>query len=217
MKNIGKEHANLDQQAYQIIKNMIRARKLVPGEKISQERLAQELGISRTPLVSALKYMEKEKLIESKPRKGFFVRNFSRQEMIGIFELREVLEGLAARHAAVRITETQITKLRNFFSAFNPRGPILDFKSYSNEDRRFHIFVTEIAAHEFLEGILQSFNIISFSYQVVTSEGLVRNPEITIGEHLAIIDAVCRHDPDAAETLMRQHFTRSIAALREDG
>ena len=216
MRNLGKEHANLDQQAYQIVKNMIRARKLVPGEKISQERLAQELGISRTPLVNALKYMEKEKLIEAVPRKGFFVRVFSRHEMVAIFELREVLEGLAARHAAVRVTDAQITKLRGFFSAFNTRGPIQDCKSYSNEDRRFHNFVTEIAAHEFLEGILQSFNIISFSYQVVTSEGLVRNPEKTIGEHLAIIDAICRRNPDAAETLMRQHFTRSIAVLRED-
>jgi DNA-binding GntR family transcriptional regulator len=69
--------------------------------------------------------------------------------------------------------------------------------------------------HEFLEGILQSFNIISFSYQVISSEGLVRKPEITIGEHLAIIEAICRRDPDNAETLMRRHFTQSIAALRE--
>ena len=96
MVNLGAEHENLDHKAYLIIKNMIIDRKLLPGDKIPQEKLARELGISRTPLVSAIKYLEHEKLVEAKPRRGYFVRLFSKQEMISIFELREVLEGLAA-------------------------------------------------------------------------------------------------------------------------
>ena len=68
---------NLDQKAYQIIKEMIEERKLMPGQKIPQEKLATDLGISRTPLISALKFLEHEKLVETKPRRGFFVRLFS--------------------------------------------------------------------------------------------------------------------------------------------
>jgi DNA-binding FadR family transcriptional regulator len=105
MQNLGAAHANLDQKVYQILKTMIMERKLLPGEKIRQEKLAQDLGISRTPLVAALKFLEHEKLVESKPRRGFFVRLFKKQEMISIFELREVLEGLAARRAATHITD----------------------------------------------------------------------------------------------------------------
>jgi DNA-binding GntR family transcriptional regulator len=71
MKNSGAAHENLAQKAYLIIKNMIIDRKLLPGDKIPQEKLAQELGISRTPLVSALKYLEKEKLVAAQPRRGF--------------------------------------------------------------------------------------------------------------------------------------------------
>ena len=63
MKNLGTEHENLDQKAYLIIKSMINDRRLAPGDKICQEKLASELGISRTPLISALKYLEKEKLV----------------------------------------------------------------------------------------------------------------------------------------------------------
>ena len=211
--NLGQAHANLDQQAYQIIKAMIRDRKLLPGEKISQEGLAQELGISRTPLVSALKYMEKEKLIESRPRRGFYVRLFSRDEMISIFELREVLEGLAARRAAENVTADDITRLRLFFRRYKNRGRIGDYKSYCDEDRSFHNFVTEIGAKEFLKSILQTYNIISFSYQFISSEGLVRLPDDTIDEHLAIIDAICDNDPESAEILMRKHFQKSIGAL----
>ena len=217
MKNLGQAHANLDQQAYRILKEMIRERKLLPGEKISQKKLALELGISRTPIISALKFMEKEKLIESRPRRGFFVRQFSREEMISIFELREVLEGLAARHAAQHIEADHALRLKAFFDPFKQLGVIDDLKRYSDADRSFHNFVTELGANEFLSSILKTYNIISFSYQVITSEGLVRPPNETIDEHLGIIEAICAKDPDGAERLMRRHFKRSIAALKRNG
>ena len=75
-----------------------------------QDKLAQELGVSRTPLVNALKYLEREKLIIAVPRRGYFVRQFTKEEMTSIFELREVLEGLAARRASSLITDAQIKR-----------------------------------------------------------------------------------------------------------
>jgi len=216
MENLGVIHENLDQKVYLIIKNKIIERQLLPGEKIPQDKLARELGISRTPLVSALKYLEKEKLVEAKPRRGFFVRLFTIQEMVSIFELREVLEGLAARRAALNITDTQIEKLKDFSKAFQISKSFPDVGSYAKVDRGFHNFVTEIGAKEFLKNILQTYNIISFSYQVVSSEGLVRPPAETIDEHLAIIDAIGRRDPASAEELMRQHFRHSIATLKNE-
>jgi len=216
MENLGGMHANLDQKVYQIIKQMIIERKLLPGVKIQQEKLAQELGISRTPLVSALKYLEKEKLVEAKPRRGFFVRLFTKQEMVSIFDLREVLEGLAARRAALNISDIQIKKLKDFSTAFQTSISLPDVGSYAKVDRSFHNYVTEIGAKEFLKNILQTYNIISFSYQVVSSEGLVRPPTETINEHIAIIDAIGLRDPASAEELMRQHFRHSIATLKSE-
>lgn len=215
MVNLGASHENLDHKAYFIIKEMITRRKLLPGDKISQEKLARDLGISRTPLVSALKYLEKEKLVEAKPRRGFFVRHFSIDEMVSIFELREVLEGLAARRAASQISDAQIKKLKTFFGGFDS-GDISDFKAYATADRNFHNFVTEVGAKEFLKSILETYNIISFSYQVVSSEGLVRHPQDTIHEHLAIIAAITRRDSGQAEELMRRHFRKSIETLRKE-
>jgi DNA-binding GntR family transcriptional regulator len=133
--------------------------------------------------------------------------------MISIFELREVLEGLAARRAAMAVNDRQIKQLRTFFKAFSSQCPISDYREYCREDRRFHNFVTRIAAREFLASILSSYNIISFSYQLVASEGLVRSPDETLGEHMAIIDAICDRDPQAAESMMRRHFKRTIANL----
>ena len=216
MKNLGAEHENLDQKAYEIVKNMITERQILPGEKIPQEKLAQELGISRTPLVSALKFLEHEKLVESRPRRGYFVRLFSKQEMVSIFELREVLEGLAAKRAATHSADNQIETLKDFFKLFAESSNITDFRAYAKEDRRFHNYITEIGAKEFLKSILQTYNFITASYQYLSTEGLVRPPNETIEEHLAVIKAISEKNPEGAEILMRRHLRKTIAHLRQD-
>ena len=214
MINLGAEHENLDQKAYSILKDLIIERKLLPGQKIPQEKLARDLGISRTPLISALKFLEQEKLVESVPRRAFFVRLLSKEEKVLIFELCEVLEGLAARRAASKITDSQILKLDGFFQNFVKQENISNYKGYAREDRRFHNFVIDIGAKEFLKSILLTTNIISFSYQVLHSEGLVRPPNETIQEHLAVIEAIKEKNSETAEDLMRQHFKKSLAHLR---
>jgi DNA-binding GntR family transcriptional regulator len=216
MINLGAEHENLDQKAYSILKDMIIKRRLLPGQKIPQEKLARDLGISRTPLISALKFLEQEKLLESVPRRGFFVRLFSKEEMVYIFELREVLEGLAARRAASKITDAQILKLNCFFQDFAKQKNISDYKRYAREDRRFHNFIIDVGAKEFLKSILLTTNIISFSYQVLHSEGLVRPPDETIQEHLSVIEAIKVRDSEAAEDLMRLHFKKSLTYLKRE-
>ena len=215
MKNLGAEYENLDQKVYQIIKQMIEDRALLPGQKIHQEKLAGELGVSRTPLISALKFLEHEKLVESKPRRGFYVRLFTRKEMISIFEIREVLEGLAARKAADKITDHEIKTLQAFFQKFKNLKSITDIPAYSKEDKKFHTFITRTGSKELLTTMLQTFNIISLTYQNLLHEGLIREPDETIKEHQEIIDAICKRDPDRAETLMRQHFQKGIERLKQ--
>jgi DNA-binding GntR family transcriptional regulator len=216
MINLGANHENLDHKVYSILKDMIIERKLLPGQKIPQEKLARDLGISRTPLISALKFLEQEKLVESIPRRGFFVRLFSKEEMVYIFELREVLEGLAARRAATKVTNSQIVELNSFFQHFANQKTISDYKGYAREDRRFHNFVIDVGAKEFLKSILLTTNIISFSYQVLHSEGLVRPPNETIQEHLAVIEAIKEKNSEAAEDLMRQHFKKSLMYIKRE-
>jgi DNA-binding GntR family transcriptional regulator len=212
--NLGAEHENLDQKAYQILKAMITERQLLPGDKIPQEKLAEDLGISRTPLINALKLLEQDKLVQSIPRRGFFVRHFNKREMISIFELREVLEGLAARRAAENITDKQIEQLQGFFKHFITNKKITDIRGYAKEDRLFHTFLIEVGAKEFLKSILETFNFISYSYQSVSSEGLIQSPDDTIQNHRDIIDAISRRDAKAAENFMRRHLKRSVAILK---
>jgi DNA-binding GntR family transcriptional regulator len=73
----------------------------------------------------------------------------------------------------------------------------------------------DIGAKEFLKSILETYNIISSSYQVLAPEGLVRHPRDTIREHRAMIAAISSRDAETAENIMRQHFQRSRAVLQE--
>ncbi len=213
MKNLGAEYENLDQKIYQVIKQMIEDRALLPGKKIPQEKLAKDLGVSRTPLISALKFLEHEKLVEVKPRRGFFVRLFTIKEMIGIFEIREVLEGLAARRAAQCISDKECNTLNQIFKKFKDQKNITDYSAYSKADRKFHTLITKIASREFLATMLQTFNIISLAYQNITREGLIRHPDDTMKDHIAIIEAICSRDQEKAENLMRDHFKKAIDIL----
>ena len=90
---------------------------------------------------------------------------------------------------------------------------MVDRHAYAEEDRHFHLYISKIGSREFLKSILESFNIISFSYQLVSPEGLVRRPDETLAEHRAIIDAICSGDGNAAEAMMRRHFRRSIQRI----
>ncbi len=216
MPKLGAIHENLDTKVYNELKSMILERKLLPGEKIYQDKLAQDLGVSRTPLVNALKYLEREKLIKAIPRRGYYVRQFTQEEMIHIFELREVLEGLAARRAAVNITEVQIKRLNSFFRKFQDSKRLADYKAYAREDRRFHNFVIEVGGKKFLKNIISSYNVISFSYQLDATEGLVRPPSETLKEHLAIVEAINNRDPVKAEDKMRLHLRKSLEQLKKD-
>ena len=216
LKKLGTTHENLDHKVYKSLKAMILGQKLSPGSKIYQEELAENLGVSRTPVVNALKKLEQERLITAVPRKGFYIRSFYPEEMVRIFELREVLEGLAARRAAQRIAEGQIRKLQTFFRDIKISDRPEDVENYGEEDRRFNLFLVEIGGDEILSNILQTYNIITSSYLVGFRGGLVRPPGETLGEHLAIIDAIHRRDAEKAEQAVRIHLGRSREKLAKE-
>jgi DNA-binding GntR family transcriptional regulator len=209
VQKLGANHENLDHKIYKEMKSMIFGQQLKPGTKIYQEKLAETLGVSRTPVVSALKKLEQERLITAVPRRGFYVRDFGKEEMVHIFELREVLEGLAARRASERVKENHLQKLRSFFQGLKISDQKSDIEKYGEEDRRFHNFLIEIGGGELLSGILETYSIVTFSYLVGFPGGLVRPPKETLPEHLAIIEAIMQRDPEKAEQAARLHLKRS--------
>ena len=87
MKKLGLRR-NLELEVYDIVKSLILDRKYMPGDKISIDQLIGELGVSRTPIVIGLKMLEREMLITTKPRRGHYIRTFTKREIIDVLDLR---------------------------------------------------------------------------------------------------------------------------------
>src|SRR5690554_5364064 len=104
----------LDHTVYKQLKEMIITQSIKPGELIIQNQLSLQLGVSRTPLRKALGELEKEGLLESSP-KGWYVKEFTVQDMVSIFEIRAVLEGLACRLAVDRLEAADLAYMRTMF------------------------------------------------------------------------------------------------------
>jgi len=197
---------NLELEVYDLIKSSILDRKYMPGDKISIEKLIAELGVSRTPIVIALKMLEKELLINTMPRRGHYVRTFTKREIIDVLELRETLEALGARKAARHISESQMKELRAFFRDIDVEGDPKALSAYAREDQRFHEFIMGVAGGDVLSSVFKAYAVVIFTYHADLPGGFVRHPRETIREHLELIEAICKRDENKAEKLMRNHM-----------
>jgi len=170
------------------------------------------MGVSRTPLVNALKRLAQERLVEWVSRRGIYVKRFTKRQMARLFEVREALEGLSARVAATRIEPTEVDRLAATFRSPDITPTPAAVRRYVERDRYFHWRIVEIAGNEQLAHAMESVNMMFFAWQ----DGLVRLPEETIDEHMAILEALRRGDPDASEAAMRLHIRRSVERLEHE-
>jgi DNA-binding GntR family transcriptional regulator len=205
------EHVELTDRIYSRVKKMIFDQELLPGQKLLQEKLSADLGVSRTPLLKALHRLESEMLVESKPRRGLYVKKMSVQEVIDIFYVRSVIEGLSARLAAGRLNQNQIEKLRQLFLPFRGQQSI-DISEYEKSDREFHDSIMHYSNNKIIPQLEMLSNIHLHAFQA----GLLRPPEETIDEHFAIIEAMAMGDGISAEKAMRAHIDKSREALQNN-
>ncbi len=203
------EHENLDDKIYRRLKAMLAEGQLAPGERIWQEKLAHQMGVSRTPLVNALKRLAQERLLQWVSRRGIYVRRFSLREAAELFEVREGLEPVAARLAASRITIEEVDRLTAVFARFTVRPSTADIRRYLQSDRHFHWRLVELAGNPHLAAAMDSVNIMISAYQV----GVPRSLAESLPEHRAILAALRRGDPEASEAAMRVHIRRSVEHL----
>lgn len=205
------ERLDLDTLTYERVRQMILDGTLEPGKKIVQDRLAAQLGVSRTPLRRALTRLEKENLVEIRPRGGTFVRTFTPDEVIAIFEIRAVLEGLAARLFAPRVTREDVNYMKSLFDTAMAQITDDDWTAYKRADREFHTFIARRAGSRIIEEVLNSYHILTVAFL----QGLIRPPHETYPEHQAIIAALKARDPVRAEQLALEHIRITLESLKQ--
>jgi DNA-binding GntR family transcriptional regulator len=189
---------------------------LAPGQRLIEADLAAALSMNRAGVRAALIELAGEGLVERVPNRGARVRVVSVAEAVAITECRLVLEGLCAAKAAQRATDEQVGVLTELGDRLRRAVADADPLTYSELNRQLHRLVREYAAQPVAAGLLDRLNgqLVRHQFRLALRPG---RPQVSLPEHLAIIDAIARRDAPAAEAAARAHLASVIEALRETG
>mgnify|MGYP006279914337 FL=1 len=181
---------------------------------LDERQLSEKLGVSRTPVREAIAMLEQEGFVRSVPRKGIMVLKKTKREVIGMIEAWAALESMAARLLAARITESEIATLRGIFVSFTEtRTPQENLSEYSAANITFHQTLIRLSGSQILVDMTDNLLLHVRGIRQLTI-GRDDRASRSIRDHLAIIEALERHDADAAERLSREH-TLALAAYVE--
>mgnify|MGYP006267614947 CR=1 FL=1 len=181
---------------------------------LDERQLSEKLGVSRTPVREAIAMLEQEGFVRSVPRKGIMVLKKTKREVIGMIEAWAALESMAARLLAGRITESEIATLRGIFVSFTEtRTPQQNLSEYSAANITFHQTLIRLSGSQILVELTDNLLLHVRGIRQLTI-GRDDRASRSIRDHLAIIEALERHDADLAERLSRDH-TLALAAYVE--
>jgi DNA-binding GntR family transcriptional regulator len=187
---------------------------LAPGQRLVEAELAETYGVTRASVRAALIDLTAEGLVERIPNRGARVRVVSVEEAVAITECRMVLEGLCAARAARLATAENDVALRalgdQMKSAVAEGEPV----EYSALNRELHRQIRRIADQPVAEELLGRLNaqLVRHQFRLALRPG---RPQVSLTEHLAIIEAIVTRDGEAAEAAARAHLSSVIAALRQ--
>lgn len=194
-------------QAYQFIVEGIQSGRLAPGTRLRETDLAEKTGLSRTPIREALSRLQLEGLLTMDATRGLIVTELDHSMASELYAMREVLEGTAARLAARHASDVEIDFLREV----NIRdAQLTTAEALAANNRLFHETLYRCAHNRYL---VKTLNTLQESMMLLgrTTLAAPGRAETSRAEHAAIVEALARRDPDAAEHAARAHI---IAAYR---
>ena len=202
------------EEGYEELRDAIVSGRLQPNERLVEAELSRELGVGRAAVRAALARLEQEGLVKHERNRGARVRMISEREAVEILEARAVLEGLAARHAAERADADAVDGLRAILTDMRNRLESGDLLGASDQNALLHERLRETAEHPTSARLISGLRsqLVRFQYRTILLPG---RSERSFREHEAIVEAVARRDPDAAEAAMRAHLAHVAEALRD--
>lgn len=205
---------SLAEIAFAHLVEAISAGEFEPGQRLSEAELARRFGISRGPLREALQRLE-GRLVTRRARVGVRVIELSDETIRELFTIREALEGMAARLAAANARKADVKSLRMLLSRHANDPTLKSGAAYRQGtfDSDFHGTILKLSGSAKLEGLLLDhlyYQLRLYRYRSSAKSGRAL---VAFDEHMAIVDAIERRDPDAAEHAMRAHIRNAYASL----
>jgi DNA-binding GntR family transcriptional regulator len=205
---------SLKQQAYERIRDLILENRISHDRQITELELNKTLRVGRAPIREALNLLSKDGLVQLIPNKGAFLRRFSPHDLIQIYQVREVLDPLAARQAIERIDLQELERIEKKYAS----REIRDWTSGRQFSKELHSFIYRSSGNPFLLAVFEdlqlknevSWNSLWSLWKKAPQTGAVEKRK---REHLAIIQALKKRDPQKTEAKSREHISKALQDL----
>ncbi|MGV9360077.1 GntR family transcriptional regulator [Amycolatopsis sp. NPDC003731] len=202
-----------ERSAVAAIRDAIVRGEFVPNQRLVEADLSAQFGASRATVRAALIELTNEGLVERVQNRGARVRAVSLEEAVEISEVRMMLESLCAAKAAERISDAEVGELRELGERMQAAVAGGDVVGYSGLNQRLHRRIREISGQRTAAQVLERLRGQSVRHQFRLAMRPGR-PQVSLPEHLAIIDAICAHQPEKAADAARMHLGSVIEALK---
>lgn len=199
------DHIPLNERVYQHIRDVIAGGEMAPNARLDEQALADEMGVSRTPIREAIGKLTREGLVEYRPYQGNFVRAFTARQVNDLYEVRKELEALAMRRAIPRLSDANVLELKAILDAVHDAYERGDLIAYGTADRHFHNAIARFSGNETL---IESLDRLGLQVQLVRTAAN-RDPGIverTAQQRPAIFAALEARDAERAARLMEEHI-----------
>lgn len=206
--------ASLRNKVFKYIKFEIINGHFKPGESLVESKLAEELGVSRTPIREAIRLLELEGLVETTPNKGAVVLGVSHKDVEDIYAIRILIEGLAARWAAQNMDSNEKKELQKIIDLMEFYASKGDLDELAELDNRFHHIIYEASRSKILKLTLS--NLHEYVQQArLHSLKVPQRLDQTIAEHHAIMDCFLEGDSKKAEKALKEHVQKAYLNIKE--
>lgn len=202
----------LYQEVAERLRQRIFAHELTPGTWIDEQKLAEQYGISRTPLREALKVLASEGLVELKPRRGCYVTEISRRDLDDLFPLIAMLEGRCAAEAVSKAKPADIAALKQIHEALEKAAHDERIEAFFEANQEFHRKVQELSGNRWLLQVIQDLRKV-LKLSRMHSLSLEGRLQQSLDEHRLIMVAIAGGDAKRAEQLMHDHLLSGREAL----
>ncbi|WP_198037092.1 GntR family transcriptional regulator [Nocardia sp. BMG51109] len=199
-KKLGEDDYPLRDQICDQLRERICDGRLAPGARLVEQTLADEFGVSRVPVREALRMLLAEGLIITLPRRGAVVTTLTEADLVHLFDIREALEVLAFRLAARNAGAGDVARLRAILTAAAAATETGDHIAVTRHNTEFHEAVIDIAGNPFLRTTLEP---LLGRLRLLIGRGHAH--EWQLAEHLALVDAIERHDTEAVAAAALEH------------
>jgi DNA-binding GntR family transcriptional regulator len=206
-------------EAYAALKRAITAMDIYDHAqeiRLDERRLSEGLGVSRTPIREAMTLLEQEGFVRTRPRRGIFVVRKTKREIVEMITVMAALESMAARLAAERAFDADIAELRRLMDDFRCGNDGARLDDYSEANIAFHQAILKMSGSALLAEMAANLFIHMRAIRKITIHQENRAAR-SITDHLRIIEALERRDPDLAERLAREHTLGLAAHVEQHG